>query len=225
MSELQHIKGIIFDMDGLMLDTERLYRKAYQQAAMEVGIDFPDEVYARMIGHRADSSQRIMRESLGPDAPHEEIIDGARRHYYVLLEKGGIPLRPGLLEVLTYLDEIGMPRAVATSTHGNLTASKLAAAGLAKRFQVVVSGDEVERGKPAPDIYLRAAGLLDLEPADCLVLEDSPTGLAGAHAAGMTPVLIPDLTEPSPTSREQAHSIYPSLLDFLVHFKQARLAK
>lgn len=222
MADLKDIRGIIFDMDGLMLDTERLFRQAYQQAAMEHGVDFPDELYAEMIGHRADSSQRIMMKGLGPDAPHQEIIEGARRHYYVLLEKGGVPIRPGLADVLDYLDEIDMPRAVATSTHGGLTNSKLSASGLSKRLPVVVSGDEVEHGKPAPDIYLRAAELLDLPATVCLVLEDSPTGLEGAFNAGATPVLIPDLREPTDKMRKQAALIFPSLRAFLAHFREAR---
>ncbi|MEM8549432.1 MAG: HAD family phosphatase [Verrucomicrobiota bacterium] len=225
MAVLSSIRGIIFDMDGLMLDTERLYRQAYRQASMELGIDFSDELYGKMIGHRADSSHRILKENLGPEAPHDEIIDGARRYYYALIEKGGVPHRPGLLEVLDYLDAISLPRAVATSTHGGLTESKLEAAGLTKRLPIVVSGDEVEHGKPAPDIYLRAAGLMDLEPAECLVLEDSSTGLAGAYNAGMTPVLIPDLGEPTDIMREQASFIFDSLSSFLDAFIMAREQK
>ncbi len=209
-------------MDGLMLDTERLFRRAYQQAAMEVGVHFPDELYAEMIGHRADSSQRILREGLGPGVPHEEIIEGARRHYYALLEKDGVPVRPGLLETLDYLDEVSMPRAVATSTHAGLTQSKLTAAGLSARLPVVVSGDQVENGKPSPDIYLRAAELLELDPIHCLVLEDSATGLEGAHRAGMMPVLIPDLREPTDRMREHAACIYSSLHDFAEAFRRGR---
>ncbi|MBC2596218.1 HAD family phosphatase [Ruficoccus amylovorans] len=225
MADFKHIRGVIFDMDGLMLDTERLFRRAYQQAAMEVGVDFPDELYAAMIGHRADSSQRIMREGLGADAPCEEIIEGARRHYYALLEKGGVPIRPGLLDTLDYLDEISLPRAVATSTHEGLSRSKLTATGLIKRLPVIVSGDQVPNGKPAPDIYLRAAELLGLAPEDCLVLEDSPTGLEGAYRAGMMPVLIPDLQTPTALMREQAAFIFPSLREFAAAFRQGREAQ
>lgn len=224
MADFKHIRGVIFDMDGLMLDTERLFRRAYQQAAMEVGVDFPDELYAEMIGHRADSSQRIMREGLGPDVPHEEIIEGARRHYYTLLERDGVPIRPGLLDTLDYLDEIGMPRAVATSTFGGLTQSKLTAAGLIKRLPIVVSGDQVEHGKPAPDIYLRAAELMELPPEACVVLEDSPTGLEGAWRAGTVPVLIPDLREPTDRMREHAACVFPTLREFAAAFRQAREA-
>ncbi|MGE9293577.1 MAG: HAD family hydrolase [Puniceicoccales bacterium] len=222
MADFKHIRGVIFDMDGLMLDTERLFRQAYQQAAMEVGVDFPDALYASMVGRRADTSQRILREGLGPDAPHEDIIEGARRHYYTLLEKGGVPIRPGLLITLNYLDEVEMPRAVATSTHSGLTASKLTGSGLIKYFTVVVSGDQVEHGKPAPDIYLRAAELMGVEPEHCVVLEDSAAGLEGSHRAGMMPVLIPDLLEPTAAMQEHAAHIFPSLTEFAAAFRRER---
>lgn len=225
MSRDQRVKSlqaVVFDMDGLMLDTERLFRRAYQQAAMENGYHLPDELYARMIGHRADSSQRILREGLGEAAPCDEIIEGARRHYYQLIERGGIPLRPGLLELLDYLEEESLPRAVATSTHYELACIKLKAVGLLSRFSGVVSGDQVPHGKPAPDIYLEAAKLLGVDPTHTLALEDSPAGLTSAHRAGMVAFLIPDLMEPDESITSIADGIFPGLLEVKSYLQEVR---
>ncbi len=221
-SKVKALKAVVFDMDGLMLDTERLFRQAYQQAAMENGYDLPDELYARMIGHRADSSHRILREGLGETAPCDDIIEGARRHYYQLIERGGIPLRPGLIELLDYLEQESLPRAVATSTHYELACIKLQAVGLLPRFSGVVSGDQVKHGKPAPDIYLEAARLLGVEPSETLALEDSPAGLASAHRAGMIAFLIPDLMAPDEKTTQMASAVLPGLLEVKSYLQEAR---
>lgn len=218
------IKAVIFDMDGLLLDTERIFMSAYQMAANELGYDLSEKVYTKMIGHRADSSQAILRASFDADAPVDEIIDSARRYYYTLLEKGGIPLRPGVEAVLDYFSALDIPMAVATSTHRDLALTKLKSVHLLNRFTAVVSGDEVENGKPAPDIYLEAARLVDTLPAQCLVLEDSPTGLRAAHAAGMVPVHIPDLQPSTSLTESIAFAVFPSLIDFLTAYKASNAA-
>lgn len=220
--KLKTVKAVVFDMDGLMLDTERLFRRAYQQAAMENGYDLSDELYARMIGHRADSSHRILREGLGESAPCDDIIEGARRHYYQLIERGGIPLRPGLIELLDYLDQESLPRAVATSTHYELACIKLKAVGLLPRFFGVVSGDQVKHGKPAPDIYLEAARLLSVEPGETLALEDSAAGLTSAHRAGMITFLIPDLMVPDEKTTRMANAVFSGLLEVKSCLQEAR---
>lgn len=214
--------GVVFDMDGLMLDTERLFFRAYQQAAQEHGVHFSRQMYMKMIGYRADSSQRILRGELGPDAPAEEIIESARRHYYSFIEKEGIPVRPGLYEVLDYLDEYEIPRAVATSTIQDLAVEKLRRVDLFHRVDAVATGDMVQEGKPAPDIYEKAAEMLDLSPRHCLALEDSLTGLSAARHAGMITVLIPDLCDTNTRSRLMSQYIFSNLGEFLARFREER---
>lgn len=222
--DFSKIQAVIFDMDGLLLDTERLFLKAYQQAANELGIDLPESLYLNMLGHRADASQSILRQGLATGAPIEEIIDYARRYYYRAIEQDGIPLRPGAVETVAYCRQQELPIAVATSTHRALAHTKLERAGLLKCFQAVVSGDEVEHGKPAPDIYLAAAQQLSTPPSGCLVLEDSPPGLQAARAASTQPVLIPDLYIHNSETEQFAAAVYTSLNHFLESFSAARQA-
>lgn len=218
----QAIQAVIFDMDGLLLDTERLFMSAYQQAANELGVDFPEELYQQMIGHRADSSQQILRDHAVVGEHADEIIDTARRYYYTAIETKGIPLRPGVEETVAYCESEGLPMAVATSTHKGLALTKLKLVGLLDRFTGVVSGDEVEYGKPAPDIYIAAGKMLGVDITNCLVLEDSPPGLKAARAAGALAIFIPDLLPENDDTRAIAKHVYYSLTDFLEAFKRQR---
>lgn len=209
-------------MDGLLLDTERLFKRAYQRAASQQGIKLEDEIYDQMIGLRSDASQRVLRERLGPDAPSAAIIESARHYYYMQIEEEGIPQRPGVEEMFAYVEEQGMPCAVATSTHQELALIKLRSVGLLARIKGVVSGDQVAHGKPAPDIYLAAAKLIGLPPEDCLALEDSPPGVVAARKAGCVTVMVPDLQAPNELTRSMANFIFPSLAEVADSLREAR---
>jgi len=219
---LGRVRGVIFDMDGLLLDTERIFKQAYQEAAQQHGILLDDGVYEQMIGLRADASQRVLREHLGPTAPSAAIIESARHCYYMQIEKEGVPLRPGVLEIFDYLEAEKLPAAVATSTHYELALIKLRAVKLIDRIVGVVSGDQVKQGKPAPDIYLAAAELIGLPPQDCLALEDSPPGVVAARKADCVTILVPDLQAPNEITRSMANFIYPSLNAVAEALREAR---
>lgn len=223
--QLGRVRGVIFDMDGLLLDTERLFKRAYQKAATQHGIVLDDEIYDQMIGLRSDASQRVLREQLGPEAPSAAIIEGARHNYYMQIEEEGIPLRPGVPEFFSYIEELGFPKAVATSTHHELAMIKLRVVGLIDRVVGVVSGDQVAHGKPEPDIYLEAAKLIGLPPEDCLALEDSPPGVVAARKAGCVTVMVPDLQAPNDITRSMANFIYDSLFDVMAALKAARVVQ
>jgi HAD superfamily hydrolase (TIGR01509 family) len=195
------IQAIIFDMDGLMLDTERLAQAAWQRAGAELGYDLPDEIYLLAVGRTAQATEEIFRGHFGADSPFAEIYARKQQYYHDAIEQGLVPLKAGLLELLDLIDELGLPKAVATSTARPLAEQKLRATGLLNRFPFIVCGNEVPNGKPAPDIFLAAAAKLEIAPAHCLVLEDSPAGIRAAHAAGMRAVHIPDLV---PSSAEIA---------------------
>lgn len=205
------LAAVIFDMDGLMLDTERLARQAWERAFAERGLPIYDEVYYQIIGRTSADSRQVFSQAYALDL---DVIDAiARRKTAFLLDayEREVPVKPGLIELLAWLDARGMPRAVATSTLRELAVHKLGKAGLADGFSVIVCGDEVANGKPAPDIFLRAAQHLGVQPRACAVLEDSEPGIRAARAAGMRAILVPDQAPPSPESTALAHRVCASL--------------
>ena len=206
--------AVLFDLDGLLLDTERLARRAWQSALADWGYSLPDALFLSVIGRTARSTAEVFRQSFGPDLPLDLVI---RRKDEVLdaLYAQPIPVQPGVLEVLACLDEWDIPRAVASSTVRARVLFKLARTGLLDRFPVVVGGDEVPHGKPAPDVFLAAAQRLDVAAAACLVLEDSDAGVAAAEAAGMRVIMVPDIKPPAPESRARAYRVVASLHEAL----------
>lgn len=206
------IHGVVFDMDGLLLDTERLYRMLFQELVRERGYELTDAGYRRMVGHRIDISKQVLAEEMGISEPVDAIFDELENRYYTYVSTRPIPTRPGALELITLLRQHDVPLALATSTFRRLTDAKLQNAGLADAFLLTVCGDEVDHGKPHPEPYLKAAAGLDLWPSQVLALEDSPTGLTAAHSAGLHTILVPDLVEPTETTLEMADAVADSLL-------------
>lgn len=203
--------AVIFDMDGLMLDSERAINACFARAARELGHDLPDALWLRMIGGGDGLCRRLLTEHVGA-AGADELLAHAEVLYDAVAD-AGIDHRPGIVELLQWLVARGIPRAVATSTRRPLAMRKLEAAGLLPYFDAVCTSSDVPRPKPAPDVYLLAARTLAVDPVRCLVLEDSPTGVRAALAAGMTPVQVPDLLEPDEDVRALAHRIVASLGD------------
>ena len=188
-------RAVVFDMDGLMLDTERLDRWAWQTVASRHGFDFTDALHATLIGRRLAETEAELRAHLGPRIDFPSVRGEVSALWQEQVAARGAPLKPGLLELLDRLDTLRIPKAVATSTVRESALRSLGA--LRARLDAAVYGDEVERGKPAPDIYLRAAEALRVAPGECIALEDSLAGVASARAAGMTVVMVPDLVAPS----------------------------
>ena len=185
-------------MDGLMLDTEQLETRLYVQVSGRMGWPTPESVLRQMIGVNDDDTEVFYREKYGPEYPFREIWAAVKDEEILEGDKNGLPLKKGLLVLLDKLDRLGVPLAVATSTGCKRTKWKLSRAGILNRFTILTCGDEVQRGKPYPDIYLLAAERIGAEPADCVGFEDSPAGLMGLAAAGIPSVFVKDMTEPPP---------------------------
>jgi HAD superfamily hydrolase (TIGR01509 family) len=185
-------------MDGLMLDTERMEIALYVRISREMGWPTGEAFLRSTIGIGDDAAEKIYKAEFGGSYPFGEIWERVKAALTEAAETGGIPHRPGLVTFLDRLDILGIPRAVATSTERKRTLWKLEKAGIADRFTVLVCGDEISRGKPAPDIFLKAAEQLGAAPADCIGFEDSPAGLKGLADAGIRSVFIKDLAEPPP---------------------------
>lgn len=201
-------RAVVFDMDGLMLDTERLDRWAWQTVASRHGLHFPDALHATLIGRRSAETEAELKSHFGAAIDYASVRGEVSALWREHVAGSGVPLKPGLIELLDTLDALGIPKAVATSTVR--TSALLSLGALRARLDAAVYGDEVARGKPAPDIYVRAAEVLGVAPGACIALEDSLPGVASAHAAGMTVVMVPDLVAPTPS--------VPHVCDSLVTF-------
>lgn len=206
------IDTVVLDMDGLMLDTEQLYKRAWQAAASEAGYPLDDGFYFTLVGRTNPDGEQALAERFGPGFP----LARFRRRWAEIwredVEVSGIPLKPGLAQLLEYAAVQDLPVAVATSSDRDYALFSLVRAGLdTPGFAHMVTGDQVQRGKPAPDIYLAAASRLGVSPRRCLAVEDSDAGIHSAQAAGMLAVPVPDLKAPSPAARAAAYRVLPSL--------------
>ncbi|WP_312707244.1 HAD family phosphatase [Stenotrophomonas sp.] len=203
--------AVIFDMDGLMIDSERVSIACWSAAARELQLPFAEDFWLGMVGLGDRDCERLLLEHI-PAGQVAALF--ARCHaLYEARTQAGLPLRPGIVDILQLLQAHDIPRAVATSTRQPRASRKLHAAGLLPFFEVVVTSSDVAHPKPAPDIYLLAAQKLGKAPARCLALEDSPAGIRAAVGAGMTAIQVPDLVRPDDALRALGHRIVDSLLD------------
>lgn len=206
------LEAVVFDLDGLMLDSEPLYKDAWQWTATDLGYDLDDRSYSKLIGLPEAASEAALVAQFCAAFP----LDAFRERWPPIWRaraEAGIAVKPGLLDLLALLTTRGVPIAVATSSEAEYADFSLQAAGLADRFRAEVTCDQVARGKPAPDLYLEAARRLGVAPARCLALEDSETGITAARAAGMTALLIPDLTPATEAATRAALRVLPSLTE------------
>lgn len=190
------VGALLFDMDGLLLDSERLALALLAESARQLGIDWDEALGLAMVGRNVRDADALLARRY-PGVPRiDELPAAFRARYDAHIAAHGVALKPGVAAMLERVERHDLPRAVATSTQRERALVKLDRAGLRRRFHAVVGGDEVERGKPAPDIFLAAARALEVAPQHCVVLEDSNAGVRGALAAGMRVVMVPDLLPP-----------------------------
>lgn len=195
--------AVVFDMDGLLLDTEVLYREAFMATVAEHGLDVPLPVFLSLIGLPQVSSHAILRNHFGAAFDLETFLDGARARFREAAATG-LRLKPGVVELLDHLDALGLPRAIATSSPHESVQHHLGHLGVLGRFHAVVARGDYERGKPDPQPFLMAADALGMIPETCLALEDSANGVTAASGAGMMTIMVPDLIEPTDALRALA---------------------
>lgn len=212
------IQGVLFDMDGLVLDTEKLYCRFWMEAANALGYPMTMEQALGMRSLNRGLGEAKLKSYFGEQVSYEAVRNKRMELMDAYIEKEGVQTKPGICELLQFLEEKKIKTAIATSSPIERTIKYLTSVGLENRFDKLISGYMVEKGKPEPDIYLYAARELGLQPENCLVLEDSPTGILAAYRAGCMPVMIPDLDLPDEETKKLLWAEISSLkevMDFM----------
>lgn len=206
------MKAVVFDMDGVLFDTERLCMKGWSAVAREQGIAGIEEVSMRCIGLNANDSRALVLDHYGQDFPYDAFRGKVSEWMWKQIAKEGVPVKKGVRELLKYLREAGILTGLASSSRRESVTGYLEMTGLLSYFPVIVTGDMVEHSKPLPDIYLLACKELGTEPGETYAIEDSVNGIRSAHAAGMKPLMVPDLVAPDAEMERLSYRIFGDLL-------------
>lgn len=207
------VKAVLFDMDGILFDSERLYMEADRTAAAELGLEMPDALLHQMCGVTTKRTMEIISAHFGPGFDCDAYMARAKAILKEYIAEGRVAKKPGVDETLAFLDANGIKKAIASSANGKSVARMLAATGLSGAFPVIVSGDMVAKSKPEPDIFLAAAAALGVPAADCAAIEDSYHGVRAAAAAGCATVMIPDVLPPTDEIRALCAAVLPTMAD------------
>lgn len=206
------VDAIIFDLDGLIVDSESVAHRVWEILCREQGFELNQSLHQSGVGRGMNAFLSILQEAFGEKFDTQLIQEKRPLIWRKVLEEDGLKRKPGFDDLLRYLEAQKIPRAIATSTERELVTVRFRASGVdPTRFQSTVAGDEVPKPKPAPDVYLQAARNLGVDPSRCLALEDSDVGAAAAHAAGIRVIVIPDLFPPNEKTRAFAFRVLDSL--------------
>jgi len=208
---LRSPQGVVFDVDGLLLDTERIYFDGFCTALDALGLPPDDDLFRQLVGTNHVLGRRLLTEGLSGRVSLEEFNAVWNGHVAERLANC-IPVKPGARALAEHLREWGIPYIIATSTKTEKAHLHLDRAGLSTLFQDVIGGDQVTESKPAPDIYLHATARLGLNPANCVAFEDSPNGVRAAHTAGLITVQILDIVAPDAELRALGHHIADDII-------------
>ena len=207
------ICAVIFDMDGVLIDTEKHYNAAWCQAATEAGFPFTREHALLLRSCEAKEGEKLMQGIFGPSFDYYAIRERRRELVRERLAQYGLEKKPGVEETLRFLRAKGIKTAVATATALDITKSHLTAIGVCDLFDSIVSAKNVAHGKPKPDVYLYACEQIGERPQDCMAVEDSPNGIMAAYRAGLRTVMVPDLTQPDEELTKYLYACVNSLSD------------
>lgn len=209
------IRGVLFDMDGVILDTERMYARFWAEACHALGYPMTYEQALGMRSLSAKAGQAKLESYFGPGISREAVRNKRVELMDAYIERHGVAPKPGIFELLNYLRQRGIPAAVTTSSPTERVKKYMEPLGLYHRFDKICTGYEVAHGKPEPDIYLYGAASLGLPPENCLAIEDSPAGIESAFRAGCMTVLVPDLDGSDEAMRHKLFAEADSLLDIV----------
>lgn len=216
------LRGAVFDMDGVLVDTEKLYVRFWRQSAADFGYNMTEEhVFSIRSLARKFANVRL-KKIFGEDFPCASVRERRTELMDAYIAEHGIETKKGIFTLLRYLRERGIKMAVATATPRDRAMKMLESIGAISYFDAVVGGDMIQNGKPEPDIYLRAAAELGLPPESCAAFEDSPNGIKSAYSAGCHAVMIPDLTPPDDDILPMLSAVYDSLDGAVGFFEDGR---
>ncbi len=211
--------AVIFDMDGILFDTEKLIIDCWEIMAEKYGISGIREVCYECLGTNREMTKKIFLKHYGENVPYDDYQVELRALFTEYWQKNGMPVKPGVYELMESLKKAGIRIALATSTRKASVMPELENADLTKYFDVIVCGDMVSHSKPHPEIYLLAAEKLGVEPKDAFAIEDSYNGVRSAAAAGLRTIMVPDLVPSIPETDELAEIVLPSLVEVREYLK------
>lgn len=209
---MNKIKSIVFDMDGIIFDSEQLVLKTWKQYAPDYGLNNIEETFLKCVGTTRESTEKIIHETYGYNFPYIEFRDKASALFHKTAAEKGLPIKKGVIELLNYLRDEGYIIGLASSTRIEIVTKELKDANLYEYFHTVIGGDLLKRSKPYPDIYLMACEKMNVNPKDTYAVEDSYNGIKSAYNAGMMPIMVPDLLMPTEEMKEKSIVILDDLL-------------
>ena len=214
------IKGAVFDMDGLMFDSERLVYENWQKIMDEEGYDYNLDIFKKTIGLRTDEAEQYYISLYGENFDYAPLKQRSRELFFSRIATEGVPIKKGLFELLDFLKENNIKIALATSTSTDSATKMIKTAGVYDYFDALVCGDDVTNGKPHPEVFLKAAEKLGLKPEDCIAYEDSINGIKSAHSAEMTTVMVPDYLQPTDEIKPMIDCLCDDLLQSVEFVKR-----
>ena len=206
-------KAVVFDMDGVIFDSERLVLECWKEIAQTKGMEHMDEVFRKCIGTNMIKTKEILLEHYGEDFPFDTFRKEASILFHSQYDNGRLPMKAGIKELLVYLKEQGVRIGLASSTRYEVVRQELQDAGILSYFQSLTCGDMVKQSKPEPEIFLKACESLFVKPEEAIAIEDSFNGIRSAYRAGMFPIMVPDMIAPNEEMKQLAGKIFLNLVE------------
>jgi HAD superfamily hydrolase (TIGR01509 family) len=219
MTQTLRVAGFLLDMDGTLIDTEVVYYASILAAMRALGCPDADEICQALVGVSSAERNEMLRARYGSDFPISS-FDQVRTSHRDFLLKDGLPLKRGAIELLDAIDDAGWPKAIATSSSRRTAEKHLVLAGIRDRFDAIVTRDDVQRGKPAPDLFLEAARQINVSPSSCIAIEDSNPGVLAAHTSGALPIMVPDVLPANAQTGELGVTVVPDLFAALTFLRE-----
>ena len=212
------MKAVVFDMDGVLFDTERLCMNSWSHVVKKCGMQKIDGVFEQCIGLNDTDTKALVLQQYGEAFPYDDFKKQASEWFWDYIRRKGLPLKTGVKKILPYLQQAGYRIGLASSSKYDSVINHLKRAEIIDYFSVIVTGDMIEHSKPKPDIYLLACRKLGVEPGEAYAIEDSPNGIRSAHAAGMKPIMVPDMVAPDAEMELLSYLICDDLVQVMKYF-------